>query len=595
MSKNLKWTVNQPSDLFGKVAIVTGFITVRELLKKGYRVYIASRSKERTNKAIKNIKQILPDADVFWLEYDACDFDSVKNAASAFLNKELELHILVNNAGVLIMASPYSETKDGFEVQFQTNYFSHYLFTRLLLPIMKKTAEKQKEGTVRIINVSSRAHSMSLKNITYDDLNMKSYWYLPEFLVKWLRYAQSKFAIILFTKSLYQKFSQYGIYTISVHPGVVKTGLFKHSLFLKFFLNFSRIFIDEEKGAITQIFAATAADVVEKRLNGEYLVPYCRKAFVSGDCSIKASEELWNFSEKELKNREYMSLDKQCQFLNSKTKSSLPLLPYRPSGKGKAKIAMKYREDKRQRQITASKRLPGLMKKAAQYSELTGAKVVVLVRDEQRRVYRYCSDGEVNIEKSANRMLTDPAEKVFTTEQFSESFNTSNESSEMHQIVDSLNNNLDSLHKKKNMKVKINLDDSTKSGNPINEKSKLEENHINILESNYDTINKNSSQWPIKSIKSFPIYSGISPQFYEMKMIGSDNIELINNIFTNLGSSMPFFHNIPDTVNYTNIYNISENFFNCSNVFELNSKFENENNFMNSETLLYSEKLKMLC
>ncbi|KTW30884.1 uncharacterized protein T551_01436 [Pneumocystis jirovecii RU7] len=273
-----------------------------------------------------------------------------------------------------------------------------------------------------------------------------------------------------------------------------------------------------------------------------------------------------------------MSLDKH-QCLNSKTKSSLPLLPYRPSGKGKAKIAMKYREDKRQRQITASKRLPGLMKKAAQYSELTGAKVVVLVRDEQRRVYRYCSDGEINIEKSANRMLTDPAEKVFTTEQFSEPCNTLDESSEMHQVTGFSNNNLNSIHKKKAIKAKINMDNSTELKNYVNEELNSEENHINVLGLNYDTINENFSQWPIKPIKSFSTYSDTSPQFYEMKEIGS----------------LPFFYNIPGTVNYTNIYDISENIFNCSNVSELNSNFENENNFINSETLWCPEKLKMFC
>ncbi|KAG4304621.1 hypothetical protein PORY_002014 [Pneumocystis oryctolagi] len=310
MFNDLNWNINQFSDLSKKIAIVTGansgigFVTARELLKRGCRVYIASRSQERTEEAIKTIKETLPNADVFWLKYDACDFDSVRNAASIFLNKESELHILVNNAG--IMASPYSETKDGFEVQFQTNYLSHYLFTRLLLSVMEKTSKKEKEGTVRIINISSRAHSMSLKNIVYDNINMKSFGYFPEFIVKWLRYAQSKLAIILFTKSLYQKLSKNGIYAISVHPGIVRTGLFKHSEFLKFLLNFSRIFVDEEKGAITQIFAAVSADVVEQKLNGEYLVPYCKKASISGDFSTDACEKLWNFSEKELKNRGYL-------------------------------------------------------------------------------------------------------------------------------------------------------------------------------------------------------------------------------------------------------------------------------------------------
>ncbi|CCJ28941.1 unnamed protein product [Pneumocystis jirovecii] len=304
MSDNIEWTVEQLPDLSGRVAIVTGgnsgigFVTVRELLKKGCKVYIASRSQERTNEAIKNIKETLPNADVFWLEYDACSFDSVKNAALTFLNKELKLHILINNAGVLfyIMASPYSETKDGFEIQLQTNYFSHYFFTRLLLPIMKKTAEKEKEGTVRIINVSSRAHSMSLKNITYNDLNMKSFRYWPEFLVE---ICSKQVGYYSFYKIIISKtFSRWDLCNIC------SSGC---TLFLNFFLNFSRIFIDKEKGAITQIFAAAATDVVEKKLNGEYLVPYCRKMFVSGDCSIKASEELWDFSEKELKNREYLN------------------------------------------------------------------------------------------------------------------------------------------------------------------------------------------------------------------------------------------------------------------------------------------------
>ncbi|QSL65715.1 hypothetical protein MERGE_003029 [Pneumocystis wakefieldiae] len=310
MFNHLNWISSQLPDLSNKVAIVTGansgigFITARELLRKNAKVYIASRSKKRTDEAIKKIKETLTNPNVLWLEYDACDLDSVKNAASTFINKESRLHILVNNAGV--MAPPYSETKDGFEVQFQTNYLSHYLFTRLLLPVMKKTLKNEKEGAVRIINVSSRAHSMSLRNITYNDLNMKSFWYWPELILRWLRYAQSKLALILFTKSIFEKYSKDGIYAISVHPGVVRTGLFRYTNFLKYFLIFSRLFISEEEGAITQIFAAASNDIIEKKLNGEYLIPYCKKAIPFGDFSLEASEKLWEFSEKELKDKGYL-------------------------------------------------------------------------------------------------------------------------------------------------------------------------------------------------------------------------------------------------------------------------------------------------
>ncbi|KAG5437894.1 hypothetical protein PCANB_000610 [Pneumocystis canis] len=273
-----------------------------------------------------------------------------------------------------------------------------------------------------------------------------------------------------------------------------------------------------------------------------------------------------------------MSLDRQHQSLNLKTKPTISLVPYKPCGKGKAKIAMKYREDKRQRQITASKRLPGLMKKAAQYSELTGAKVVVLVRDEQRRVYRYCSDGEINIEKSANRMLTDPAEKVFTTEQC---FSASNENTEKNQTTKSLTyNNLNSQeHKKNTVQTTKNVEEFTKFENQITETLMSEENHINTSESNYHNINEKFSEWPIKLIRP-STYSTLLPQLYEMKTIEST-------------LSLPY--DISNTVNSTNICGTLENSFNYySNLSNLNpSNFENEGtNFINSEILWYPEKLK---
>ncbi|EMR09063.1 hypothetical protein PNEG_02834 [Pneumocystis murina B123] len=273
-----------------------------------------------------------------------------------------------------------------------------------------------------------------------------------------------------------------------------------------------------------------------------------------------------------------MFLDRQYQPLAPKIKSTT-LLPYKPCGKGKTKIAMKYREDKRQRQITASKRLPGLMKKAAQYSELTGAKVVVLVRDEQRRVYRYCSEGESNIEKSANRMLTDPAEKIFTTEQFSEYSDFQNENSEKNEISTNNDSNLQK-YEKKDIEIKTNEKEPEGNHNNIYEILRLDENDINSTEPLLNSINDNYLQWPITFIKS-STYSDLSPQIHEMKLSGS-------------ASSFPY--NTLNTVNYNrNTSDTPENFFNYySNTTEINSGFENqENSFMNSEVLWYPKKLKM--
>ena len=62
-----------------------------------------------------------------------------------------------------IMGVPYAETKDGFELHWQTNYLSHFLFTTLLLPVLQSTAASlpaAEKSRVRVVNVSSDAATL---------------------------------------------------------------------------------------------------------------------------------------------------------------------------------------------------------------------------------------------------------------------------------------------------------------------------------------------------------------------------------------------------------------------------------------------------
>lgn len=68
-----------------------------------------------------------------------------------------------------IMFTPYQETKDGFEEQWQVNYLSHFLLTSLLLPLLK--AGGRSDDCSRIINVTSCAHILG--TINFDDINNK--------------------------------------------------------------------------------------------------------------------------------------------------------------------------------------------------------------------------------------------------------------------------------------------------------------------------------------------------------------------------------------------------------------------------------------
>lgn len=82
---------------------------------------------------------------------DLCSLASVRECARTLNDTEPNIHILINNAGV--MMCPFSKTIDGYETQFQSNHLGHFLLTLLLLPKLRNSTP------ARIVNVSSMAHS----------------------------------------------------------------------------------------------------------------------------------------------------------------------------------------------------------------------------------------------------------------------------------------------------------------------------------------------------------------------------------------------------------------------------------------------------
>ncbi|XP_071950947.1 polyprenol dehydrogenase-like [Antedon mediterranea] len=215
-----KGVVNQN----GHIAIVTGgasgigFETTKKLCTNGMRVFIASRSEEEANDAIERIRRDDPEASVEWMYLDLASLMSVRRCASTFKSYDLPLHVLVNNAGVMI--PPFMKTEDGFELQFQVNYLGHFLLTLLLSDLLIKTGVHNK--CARIVNVSSVAHIC-------EDLDMNNL-IDRTFYGKYSSYSNSKFAIILSSYRLHQKLMTRGNHvTVNcVHPGVVNSELFHH-------------------------------------------------------------------------------------------------------------------------------------------------------------------------------------------------------------------------------------------------------------------------------------------------------------------------------------------------------------------------------
>ena len=170
MTDKRNWTAEDMPDLSGKVAVVTGansgigFETPRGLARKGAHVVLASRDEAKGTAAMRELQSELPQASLELMTLDLADLSSVRSFAEAYLSSHDRLDILVNNAGV--MAIPYRETADGFEMQFGTNHLGHFALTGLLLPVILDTPG------ARVVTVSSGLHRMG--KIELGDLHGES-------------------------------------------------------------------------------------------------------------------------------------------------------------------------------------------------------------------------------------------------------------------------------------------------------------------------------------------------------------------------------------------------------------------------------------
>jgi len=206
-------------DLSGKTAVVTGasaglgIETSRALAAAGARVVMVARDAARLDAAIGAIKETLPKAQLEAQLMDLADLASVRATAEALLATYPDIHLLINNAGV--MACPQGLTADGFELQFGTNHLGHFLFTCLLVPALLAAAP------ARVVTLSSAAHRFS--DIDFEDPNYQHRDY-----EKWQAYGQSKTANALFSVALNRRLRDSGVTANAVHPGMIVTELGRH-------------------------------------------------------------------------------------------------------------------------------------------------------------------------------------------------------------------------------------------------------------------------------------------------------------------------------------------------------------------------------
>ncbi|KAI8150268.1 hypothetical protein BJV82DRAFT_586528 [Fennellomyces sp. T-0311] len=261
------------------------------------RSIVACRSEEKGKAAVEEIQLATGNDKIEFMKLDLLSLAAVKTFADEFKSKHNQLHILLNNAGV--MGCPFGLSEDGIETNFATNYVAHYYLTMLLLPVLIESKPS------RIVNVSAKLHkATSFKTMSLDKVNDEKAY------SKIFHYAFSKACNILFTRELTKQLESKGIndiYVNSGHPGVVRTEMSRHlasptSIVVRLFN--ALVTISPEDGALTQLYLATSPEVESKDVRGEYYVPYGVPGSVNEySSSDKNAKELWEFTEKLLKEK----------------------------------------------------------------------------------------------------------------------------------------------------------------------------------------------------------------------------------------------------------------------------------------------------
>ncbi|MCX4860399.1 oxidoreductase [Streptomyces canus] len=293
------WSAKAVPDQSGRVAVVTGansgigYVTARELARRGARVLLACRSEARGVEAGERLVAEVPGAEVQFARLDLGDLSSVREFAATYPYDRLDL--LINNAGV--MALPYGTTADGFETQFGTNHLGHFALTGLLLPTLLET------HAARVVTVSSTAHALA--NIDIDDLNSERRYR------RWVAYARSKTANLLFVHELARRLAAHGsdVVAAAAHPGYAATNLQTAGPKMagrraaeRFMRVGNRFFAQSaDAGALPTLYAATAPDVPPDSFTGPSLggwrgspAPSWRAPWTRND---QASARLWTASE----------------------------------------------------------------------------------------------------------------------------------------------------------------------------------------------------------------------------------------------------------------------------------------------------------
>lgn len=187
-----------------KVAIVTGsssgigFETALALARDGYLTYATMRDVRKGDRILEAAKKEGLKIEVLGLDVDSDG--TVKDAINGIVKDRKRIDVLVNNAGYFLVGCLEDLAISEIKAQFETNFFGTVRTIQHVLPTMRA----QRSGI--IVNISSVAGRIGFPVTP--------------------AYISTKFALEGLSESMRYELAPFGIKTIIIEPGVVKTGLF---------------------------------------------------------------------------------------------------------------------------------------------------------------------------------------------------------------------------------------------------------------------------------------------------------------------------------------------------------------------------------
>ncbi|XVF64311.1 hypothetical protein PTKIN_Ptkin09bG0158800 [Pterospermum kingtungense] len=208
----------QPEDMQiridGKNCIVTGansgigFATAEGLASCGATVYMVCRNKERGEAALSKIQSSTGNPNVHLEICDLSSISEIKSFASRFFSKDVPVHVLVNNAGLI--EHKRVTTSEGYELNFAVNVLGPYATTELMLPFLEKAAPD-----ARVITVSSGGMYTSplTSDLQFSDGKFDGVE----------QYARNKRIQVALTEKWAEMYKNKGIGFYAMHPGWAET------------------------------------------------------------------------------------------------------------------------------------------------------------------------------------------------------------------------------------------------------------------------------------------------------------------------------------------------------------------------------------